>query len=325
MSKVSVNLVTWNGERYVLDCLKALFNQTYKDYSLLIIDNFSTDNTVEVIKEKYPHIKIVEHRENHGFAKAHNQAVHWTKSDYVLMLNQDIILESRFIEKLANFMDGHPQAGAVTGKLMSWQNKQKTNYIDSAGLAIYKNHRIVDLGSGEMDNGQFDKDQEIFGVSGAAPMYRRQALEDVVENGQFFDEDFWMYKEDIDLAYRLRWRGWQSWRMPKAIAFHDRSVSGPAANLTDRQVASNRKQKPKFANFHSYRNHRYLLLKNVPKLNWRIRLYEIKKFLYILFAEQGSLRAIKEIRHNKKKFLDKKKYIMDRKKVEFAEIEKWFV
>lgn len=325
MSKLSVNLVTWNGAKYILDCLESLFNQTFEDFSLLIIDNGSTDETLELINEKYPHLKIVTHKENLGFAKAHNQAIHWTKSEYILVLNQDIVLGKRFLERLVNFLDNHPEAGAVTGKLLRWQDKQKTNYIDTVGLEIFKNHRVVDMGSGEMDAGQFDEEKEIWGVSGAAPMYRRRALEQVAEAEQFFDEDFFSYKEDVDLAYRLRWRGWKSFRAPKARAYHDRSVSGPARSRTNKQTAQDRKQKSGFANFHSYRNHLYLLTKNAPKLTMRIFFYELKKFLYILFAEQSSLKGFKEFRKNRKIFLDKRKKIMDTRKVSVKEMEKWFV
>jgi len=325
MSKITVNLVTWNGEKYILDCLAHLFNQTFKDFSLLIIDNGSSDATLDLIKEKYPHLKIVVHKENQGFAKAHNQAVHWTRSDYVLMLNQDIILEPDYLAKLVLFMDNHLQAGSATGKLRQWHNKQKTNYIDTVGLAIYKNHRVVDLGSGEMDKGQYDTEEQVFGVSGAAPIFRRQALEDVAMNGQFFDEDFFSYKEDVDLAYRLRWRGWQAWKMPSAIGYHDRSVAGAARKMTNNQIAMARKQKSKFANFHSYRNHWYMLIKNAPRIGLRIYFYELKKFLYIFFAEQSSLKALAEVMRNRKKFVAKRKEIIAARKVKAREIVKWFV
>lgn len=325
MSKISVNLVTWNGAKYILDCLKSLFAQTFEDFSLLIIDNGSTDETLDLIKEKYPHLKIVTHKENQGFAKAHNQAIHWTKSDYVLVLNQDIILEPDFIGKMVSFMDSHPEVGSATGKLRRWQDLQKTKYIDSLGLQIYKNHRIVELGGGELDEGQHDKDSEIFGISGAAPIYRRQALEDVLMDGEFYDEDFFSYKEDVDLAYRLQWQGWKAYKVPGAICYHDRSVSGPASKMTKGQVAKNRRLKSKFANFYSYRNHWYMLIKNVPKFSVRILFYELTKFLYILFVEQSTLKAAREVRANRKKFLEKRHKIMDGRKIKKAEIEKWFI
>ena len=100
MSKVSINLITWNGERYVENCLRSVLNQEFKDFSVIIIDNGSNDQTLELINERYPHLKIIKHKENLGFAKAHNQAIHWTKSDYVVCLNQDVVLEKDFLQKL---------------------------------------------------------------------------------------------------------------------------------------------------------------------------------------------------------------------------------
>ncbi|MFZ5365115.1 MAG: glycosyltransferase family 2 protein [Patescibacteria group bacterium] len=325
MAKVSVNLVTWNGSKYILDCLKYLFNQSFRDFSLLIIDNGSTDDTLSLIKEKYPHLKIVTHSDNQGFAKAHNQAIHWTKSDYVLTLNQDIVLEPDFLERLVDFMENHPESGSVTGKLRRWQANQKTKYIDSIGFQIYKNHRVVDLGSGELDEGQYDDVSEIFGVSGAAPLYRRSALEEVMENSQFFDEDFFSYKEDVDLAYRLQWQGWKSYKVPQAVAYHDRSVSGPVNQMSKGQIAKNRRLKSKFANYHSYRNHLYMLTKNAPRLTGRIFFYELIKILYISFAEPGTLKAFGEYWRNRKRFLEKRRVIMAGKKVEFTEVQKWLV
>ncbi|HUT22337.1 MAG TPA: glycosyltransferase family 2 protein [Candidatus Bipolaricaulota bacterium] len=325
MSKVSINLVTWNGAKYIQACLKSVFEQTFKDFSLLIIDNGSTDDTLELIGEKFPHLKIVRHKENQGFAKAHNQAIHWSKSDYVLVLNQDIILEPDFLENIVALMDKNPRAAAASGKLLRWQNNQKTNYIDTLGLKIYKNHRVVDLGSGEVDQGQYDGVKEVFGASGAAPVFRREALNDAVENGQYFDEDFFSYKEDVDLAYRLRWRGWQAWRVPSAVGYHDRSVSGPAGKMNRRLIMKARKSKSRFGTFYSYRNHLYVLLKNAPKLGLSIFFYELQKFLYILFAEQSSLKAFSEAMKNRKKFLEKRKLIMERKTDDAKEIEKWFV
>jgi len=325
MSKVSVNLVTWNGAKYILDCLESLFNQTFEDFSLLIIDNGSTDDTLDLINEKYPHLKIVTHKENNGFAKAHNQAIHWTRSEYVLVLNQDIVLGKNFLKELIGFLDKNPEAGAATGKLLRWQDRQKTNYIDTVGLTVYKNHRVVDMGSGEMDKGQFDQVKEIFGVSGAAPVYRRRALEQAAENNQFFDEDFFSYKEDVDLAYRLRWRGWKAFYVPGALAYHDRSVSGPAKTKTNRRTVSDRKRKSPFANFHSYKNHLFMLTKNAPKPSMRIFFYELKKLLYVLFAERNSLKGFKEFRKKRKIFLDKRKKIMDTRKISLEDMEKWFV
>jgi GT2 family glycosyltransferase len=327
--KLTVNLVTWNGAKYVQNCLASLFNQTFTDFELLIIDNHSTDDTLELIREKYPHLKIVEHRENLGFAKAHNQAIHWTKSDYILVLNQDVILKPTFLENLVLFMNQNPQAGAATGKILRLQEDQKTNYIDTVGLKIFKNHRVIEIGAGEVDEGQYNEIEQVFGVSGAIPIYRRTALASVADNKQFFDEDFFSYKEDIDLAYRLRYAGWKAYKVPTAVAFHDRSVAGPIKEMSKFQIAKHRRRKSGFANYHAYRNHLYFLIKNLPqkklKYLWPVFWYELAKFIYILFFERKNLKVVGEVWRNREKFIDKRKKIMISKKIELSEIDNWLV
>ena len=288
MNTVSINLVTWNGAKYIINCLDSVFNQTYTDFSLMIIDNGSTDETLSYITDKYPQLKIVKHKENLGFAKAHNQAIHWSRSKYVLLLNQDMILEPDYLKNLVSFMEKMPEVGAVTGKLRKLHEGEKTNYIDSVGINIYKKHKVEELGAGEQDEGQYDAITEVFGVSGALPLIRRQALESVMENNQFFDEDFFNYKEDVDLSYRLRYLGWKIYKVPTALAYHERSLAASDSS-TFHKIKINRKKRSSFSNYLSYRNHLYFLIKNLPErtLNYLFPViaYEISKFIYILFFE----------------------------------------
>lgn len=323
MPKVSINLVTWNGERYIENCLRSVLNQTFKDYAIIIIDNGSTDQTVELINERFPQFKVIHHKENLGFAKAHNQAIHWTNSDYILCLNQDVVLAQNFLEALVSFMDSHSLAGAVTGKILRLQDSQETKYIDSVGLKISKSFRIVDLGTAEVDEEQYDIAEEVFGASGAAPLYRRKALEEVSFQKEFFDESFFSYKEDVDLSMRLRIAGWQIWRAPAAAAYHDRTVTVPLSKETKMLIVKNRRRKSRFANFHSYRNHLYFLIKCLPKFSVSVFFYELGKLLYLLFFEFSTLRAWKDVAKNWRTLATKRKIIWKNKKVELNEIRKW--
>ncbi len=329
--KVSVNLVTWNGEKYLPYCLDSIAKQTFRDFSLLILDNGSIDGTAEFLKNyklQITNYKIIFNDKNVGFATGHNQALGLTNSEYVLILNQDIILEPNFLEVVVKFMDEHREVGAVTGKLLQWnfEKNQKTNIIDSCGLKIFKNHRVVELGAGEVDNKRWNFPQEVFGVSGAASTYRRKTLEDAAIDGEFFDEDFFSYKEDVDLAYRLRLFGWQAWFLPEAKAYHDRTAWAPGESSM--AVAKQRKNKSVFVNYHSYKNHLFLLLKDVPAGIWwrygyKIKWYEFKKLLYLLFFERQTLKAWSEFFKKLPKMWKKRKYIMANKKVRAKEIRKW--
>ncbi|MCX6740078.1 MAG: glycosyltransferase family 2 protein [Candidatus Parcubacteria bacterium] len=341
MPKVAINLVTWNGEKFIENCLNAILKQTFSDYLLLIIDNGSVDQTVKIIEEQFlpafsQKIKLVKNKNNLGFAFAHNQAILWTDSDYVLVLNQDVILEPNFLEKAVRFLEDHHNAGSISGKILRWQFDQnegwekslKSDIIDSLGIKIFKSHKVVDRLAGENDNASSENVTEIFGPCASCPLYCRKALEDVRFEDEFFDNDFFSYKEDIDLAYRLQWRGWKSYYLPEAIAFHERGVKNldQGGNL---YVIKQRKNKSKFIKFHSYKNHIFILLKNLsPRNFWRygiyIVFYELKKFLYILIFEFSTLRAWQEIFKKFKRMKIKHQLIMSRRLIKDDEMRKWF-
>ena len=266
MPKVSINLVTWNAERFIEDCLHSVLDQTYTDYSLIIIDNGSTDNTVEIIHERFPHLNVIRHKTNLGFSKAYNQTIHWSKSDYVLILNQDVVLDPDFLSHAVAFMDQMSMCASLTGKIYRLQENEKTKYIDSLGLAIKDDFSSFDIASGELDqNDEHEQIAEVFGVSGACALFRRKALEEVAYQNEYFDEDFFAYKEDVDLAFRLKKANWKAYYLPKAIAYHSRSARLEKVSDGFWSIIKNRRKKSKFANFYSYRNQLFLLLKNHPR------------------------------------------------------------
>ena len=213
-----------------------------------------------------------------------------------------MVFDSNFISELAKSLEEKPVYGAAGGKIKYWDFKVyeagsasqgKTNFIDTVGLKILKSHRFEDMGQGEMDYGQFDKSREIFGVSGAAVLYRRKSLEDVSfinenEEKEFFYVSMFMYKEDVDLAYRLQWAGWKTNYNPKAIAYHDRTISFRGKNALE--MIKNRIKKPKEVNRRSYLNHRVLLQKNFSNafsadIKSATSWYNVKVFFYILIFE----------------------------------------
>ncbi|MBU1131783.1 glycosyltransferase family 2 protein [Patescibacteria group bacterium] len=327
MPRVSINLVTWNGEKYIENCLNSIFRQTFSDFSLVLIDNGSNDKTLELIAERFPHLPIVKHKENLGFARAYNQTIHWSRTEYVLCLNQDVVLEPNYLEELVRFMDEHPQAGSVNGKILRMADNENTKYIDSVGLKIYKSYRVIDRGAGEVDAGQYDAVEEVFGISAAVPFYRRIALDSVAFEKEYFDEDFFSYKEDVDLAHRLRLAGWTSWLVPSAVAYHDRSVKTPANKMTKMEIARNRQRKSRFANFYSYRNHLYFIIKNIPRFNfsfvWPVFWYEAMKGVYVVFCETRNLRAWSDVIKNWKRLKTKRNAIRQNIKINPEDISEW--
>lgn len=349
--KLTISLVTWNGAKYIRDCLDNVLAQTFQDFELLVIDNGSKDETLSIIKNEYSgkfgeKMKISANTENLGFAKGHNHGISMCQVKYVFLLNQDIILDPRYLEWCVKFLDNHPAAGIVSGKIYKWdfkawqsaeetpsstvalKNKAKTHIIDSLGLRIFKSQKVVEQSVGEVDHGQFTDDLEVFGVSFAVPVIRRSALEEVKFENEYLDEDFFSYKEDVDMSYRLRWAGWESWVLARALAWHDRGAKS-MEDLSFMDKIKFRRSKSFFVNYNSYKNQFFVMVKNLPtRLYWKYFLYiegnELKKFVYILFFEPSTLSALKEFSNKNSRMKLKRKFILDNRKITEKEMQKWY-
>jgi len=335
-TKVLIQIVTWNSRFFMENCLDSVFAQTYKDFSVLIIDNASTDKTIEFIRKKYSSFKdlfILKNVQNLGFAPAHNQGFNISQSDFILIMNPDIVLGPDFLEKLMATMKTNRRIGSCSGKLlkMKFNNSEikvrgiKTEIIDSTGLLIRKSGQTIDRGEGEEDKRQYDKKNDVFGLSGACVLYRRQALEDVKvptsKGYEYFDDDFFAYKEDVDLAWRLNLRNWHNVYIPETIAYHFRAGA----------PKSKRFHQSPLINFYSFRNHLWMLIKNVhSSIFWQnirhIFFYLALKKTYLFFTQpkilfQSGFSFCKKFF----KMIRKRRYIMKKAKVRSEKIKKWFV
>ncbi len=319
---ISINLLTWNGEKYLPWLLQSLKKQTFKNWELLVLDNASFDNSVNIVKEILPEAKIIKQKENIGFARGHNLLINWSDSDYILVLNQDIILEPDYLEKIINYLENNPLVSSAAGKIMVWDFNEgkKSKIIDSFGLIIDQKRQVKDWQQGQKD---YDLDnKEVFGLSGAATVFRRRNLENIKElkdNGfQYFDEDFFAYKEDIDLAWRLRLNGWENYLITNTKAYHHRTI-----NLKeDRKLRG-------AVNKLSYRNHLMLLyknsfLRNFSKDFFKVIWYELKKIIYFLIYERSTLLGLKEFIKALPTLRKKRKFIKKLRQVKAEEIYKWF-
>lgn len=326
--KVTVGLVLYNAASYLKPCLQSLHEQDYADLEIVLLDNGSTDDTVKIVQEQFPDFELIIAEENLGFGKAHNRILQETEGDFYACLNFDMIFEPQFISQLVRSMQLEPKLGSVGGKIKRWdfagyqensgavREMGKTNFIDSIGIRILKSHRFEDIGQGEVDYGQFDDVQQIFGVSGAAALYRRSALEDVAFAGEeggreYFDESMFIYKEDVDLAYRLQWAGWKSQFVPEASCYHDRTIAFRESENTIWKWIKNRRNKPARINRASYLNHHILLSKNFsPKFSRGVRratfFYNLKIFFYLLLCEQETLLTWGKYWKLKKKIKEKR-------------------
>ena len=172
-------------------------------------------------------IEYVDFKKNLGFGAAYNKLIEMIEGDYFLMLNPDMLIEENAINYLIRSLDDNTSVAVVCPKILRWDFKgnQKTDIIDSCGIIMKPGLRFYDLGQGKKDDGSFDNKTEVFGASGAAGLFRLSALNSIKENGQYFDERFFMYKEDCDLAYRLVRAGFRAHFVPEALVYHDRSAA----------------------------------------------------------------------------------------------------
>ena len=272
-----VTYSAWNIE----DCLHALQRQSFPLASVVIVDNASTDDTQEVLSRFGRNIRLIANQQNNGFAGGQNQAIAASApSDYVLVLNPDVSLDPDYIAEIVAVMEQDPHIGSATGMLV---RADQPDTMDSAGLVLRPDRNAADLAAGERV-ADWTSPREIFGVSGAAAVYRRAMIEDISDGGQFFDEDFFAYKEDVDVAWRARHLGWTAVYVPSARAVHRRGWK-----------PGGRRSMPLFVRRHSYQNRFFTLIKNEPAgphlflLLPRLLLIEAAKLGYIILFEPGLL------------------------------------
>ena len=260
----------YDGKKFLDKYFTSLHKQTFQEFKIIFVDNSTNNESVDYIKKNYyddyNNIILIKNPDNYGFAKANNIGIKTALKDeeckYIICLNNDTYVEPEFLEELINCAVKHPDAGSVQAKLIWGQNSQ---LIDTVGLEYSKNGLGFNRGAYESVD-KYPDEAEIFGCCAGAALYRKQALIDIKINDEYFDDDFFAYYEDFDLALRLRWAGWSAWYTPNAIVYHYKG--GTAGGKTD------------FTVYHEWRNYTWTVFKNLPSS------YILKKsFLKILLVK----------------------------------------
>jgi len=290
---ISVVIITHNHEKWIHFCLDSLMGtqQSY-DLEIILIDNASTDGTLTVV-EKYPAVQIIRCLTNQGFCASNNLGIDLSKGEYILLINPDSMVDKNYLTSAIHTLQTHPEVALLAGKVLRMDvNAQPVlqgglPLIDTAGIEMYSNRQAVDIGQGETDHGQYDQEGEVFGVSAAVCLCRRDALLEVAIDGQVFDNAFFAYKEDVDLSWRLRLGGWKCWYTPGAVAYHAR---GWQSGFKKRQ------QIPQYVRYHSFKNRRLMILKNETLRSFLpnalpILWFELRAFVYVLLREPFLLKA----------------------------------
>ncbi|MFD3259466.1 glycosyltransferase family 2 protein [Paenibacillus lentus] len=319
---VSVHIVTYNSAEDIEECLDAVMQQTYGIQQVVIIDNASSDDTVDRVNSfieqasnvsnssitshsgTKTQILLVPNQENTGFAPAHNQAIQLTDTDYVLVLNPDVQLQPNYVERLVDCMHQNPKIGSATGLLLL---KTMPDIVDSTGIVMNGIWRAFDRGAGEAAE-QWRKSGEVFGVSGAAAVYARTMIKDITIQGEFFDEDFFAYKEDVDVAWRAQQLGWKAYYCSEAVGTHERGWK-----------KGGRREQPIFIRRMSYINRYKMIYKNLNGYGWlrqlpKLFIYELLTHGYILLREPKVLGAWKSFWHQLPSLKEKRQAIWNKQR-----------
>jgi len=318
---VSVTIVTYDSGRFIKRCLESVLDQKYPFLDVIVIDNCSTDGTTDILEPFEDRVRIIYNDENIGFAAAQNQAMGLSDSEWVLTLNPDVLLLPDFIEALVHAGNLDPRIGTVCGKLLTMSSGfdfPEKPVVDSTGIYFTPTLRHLDRGSLEADNGHYRQYEYVFGATAAAALYRRNMIDDISLDGEFFDSDFFVYREDADVAWRAQLLGWRCMYAPYARGYHVRKA-----------LPGNRRALPPEINMHSVKNRFLLRMKNISgdlyRRNWiQITGRDLVVVACCVLWEHSSLKAFWFLAKNYKRVLAKRRMILARQRADDDYIASWF-
>jgi GT2 family glycosyltransferase len=247
---LSIIIPHYNGAYHLPCCFNALRSQTYPHLEIILADNGSTDESLTLTRRDFPEVKIIELGQNLGFAGAVNRGIEQAKGEIIVPLNNDTEVAPGWAQALVDTLLAYPDAGIIASKMLLFDRRDT---LHSAGDGFGPDGIPINRGVWQKDRGQFDQDTYIFGGCGGAVAYRREMLDDIGP----FDEDLFMYLEDVDLNWRAQLAGYRAVFAPNAVVYHHLSASGGGA----------------IASFYTGRNTIFVLAKNLPgsifRRHWR--------------------------------------------------------
>ena len=275
--KVSIVILNWNGRRYLEQFLPGVMLTTYTNKEVVVIDNASTDDSVEFLRDQFPDVKIVLLTKNYGFAKGYNEGLKEVGGDYYVLLNSDVEVEAGWVEPVISLMESDQSIGACQPKLRQYQHRELFEYAGAAGGWLdylgypFARGRVFDYC--EKDEGQYDDAAPVFWASGAAMFVRAELYHRL--GG--FDEFFFAHQEEIDLCWRMQLAGYQVYVCPQSVVYHVGGGTLPKGN--SRKV------------FLNFRNNLVMMAKNLPvgqaivKIAYRFWLDAISAFKSLAAGE----------------------------------------
>ena len=266
---VSVIIVNWNGRFWLEQCLPTLAEQTYTDFEVIVVDNGSEDDSVVWLRENWPKVRVLGLSSNSGFAAPNNRGIEASRGEWIATLNNDTLLDREWLQNLIA-ETGDPQVGMVASLVVFLD---ESDQVDAAGILVDKAGMAWNRGHG----GPIDDvsvPAEVFGPNGSAALYRREMLAEI----GLFDEDFFAYYEDVDLAWRARRAGWRCRYTPAAVVRHWHSATGG--------------QFPWLKTFLISRNKHWTIIKNYDRTEFTRRLpiillYDLAGLFYRLAVDRN--------------------------------------
>ncbi len=250
----SVIVLNWNGMQFLKDCFSTIFEQDYPSFEVIMVDNGSGDGSQEYVRKNFPKVILIENPTNYGFAKANNQGIDISKGRYVICLNNDIKLEKNFLSEIVRTAEADKRVGMVAPKMVFFD----TDQIDTIGIRLFSSGLSWDTKEESLAG-------QVIAPCGGAVLYKREMLEDIRLEGDYFDSDFFIYCEDLDLGLRAVSRGWKYAYSRDAVVHHLHSATMKGKkDMTIRLT---------------HRNNVWVLVKNLPLATL------IKKSPWILLAQ----------------------------------------
>ena len=305
---VSVTIVTYNSGRFIKRCLESVLDQKYPFKEIIVIDNNSSDGTIDILEPFEDRCRIVYNEENIGFAAAQNQAIAHVAGGVGADAQSRRAAACRVSSKRwsmpAAWTRGSARSAASCMTMTATFDFPEEPLVDSTGIYFTPNLRHLDRGSLQLDNGSFRNYEYVFGATAAAALYRREMIEDIAIDGEFFDNDFFVYREDADVAWRAQLMGWKCLYAPYAKGYHVRKA-----------LPGNRRALPAEINMHSVKNRFLLRMKNMTGDLYRRNFFSITARDAVvvgccLLWEHTSLQAFPFLFGNWRGVMEKRREIM---------------
>lgn len=241
---MSVNIVNYNGKRFLPDFFDSLFKQTYKNFEVIFVDNNSTDGSVDYVRHNYSQVRIIENKDNSGYAEGNNIGYKNSRGEFILIINNDTILKEDLIEKMLKAFDEIPDLGAVQPMVRLMNEKEKLDACGSfwTNTGFNYHYGIYKKASLSIYNNSFP----VYGIKGMCMMIPRK----VIEKTGLFDSDFWCYFEETDFCHRVWLAGYECWYYPETFIYHHMG-------------GTSKKKSSHFIQYHSFKNRLCSYLKNL--------------------------------------------------------------